>query len=319
MAQLVIAAGLGLAGLCAAAAIRRHNAEARERSEHYGDGVGRVISPAWGLAGVALGVLVAATACFYTQDVGDTVVVRNLGGSLAGQTTEAGFHGKLPWQDVISYDTRNNLVNFYGDADYSYDGGSASGPDVTVNDRSGATADIDIQVNYSLDPTAATYLYSEYGTQENFTKNYVANDLRSVAREVSGQFDTITMLTDRSQYTRAVQEKLSEKWEPIGLTVEQVSVQDVRYPDSITSKYAEAQAAEVARQQAENEQETAKVEAETKKVVAQGEADANAILTQSLTPEVIQQRYIDALKEIGQSGNLVVVPEGSTPVVSAGR
>lgn len=37
---------------------------------------------------------------------------------------------------------------------------------------------------------------------------------------------------------------------------------------------------------------------------------------QSLTPEVIQQRYIDALKEIGQSGNLVVVPEGSVPVIS---
>ena len=79
MAQLVIAAGIGLAGLCAAAAIRRHNAEARERNERYGDGFGRVISPAWGLAGVALGALVAATACFYTQDVGDTVVVRNLG------------------------------------------------------------------------------------------------------------------------------------------------------------------------------------------------------------------------------------------------
>ena len=319
MAQLVIGVGLGLAGLGAVAAIKRHNAKEREFCEENPYSKAHEIPAALGLLPVAVGALVVATSCFYSQDVGDTVVIRNLGGSLAGQTTEAGFDGKLPWQDVISYDTRNNLVNFYGDAEYSYDGGSAGGPDVSVNDRSGATADIDIQVNYSLDPTAATFLYIEYGTQENFTKNYVTNDLRSVAREVSGQFDTITMLTDRSRYTQAVQEKLSEKWEPIGLTVEQVSVQDVRYPDSITSKYAEAQAAEVARQQAENEQETAKVEAETKKVVAQGEADANAILTQSLTPEVIQQRYIDALKEIGQSGNLVVVPEGSTPVVSASK
>ena len=301
MAQLVIGVGLGLAGLGAVAAIKRHNAKEREFCEENPYSKAHEIPAALGLLPVAVGALVVATSCFYSQDVGDTVVIRN------------------PWQDVISYDTRNNLVNFYGDAEYSYDGGSAGGPDVSVNDRSGATADIDIQVNYSLDPTAATFLYSEYGTQENFTKNYVTNDLRSVAREVSGQFDTITMLTDRSRYTQAVQEKLSEKWEPIGLTVEQVSVQDVRYPDSITSKYAEAQAAEVARQQAENEQETAKVEAETKKVVAQGEADANAILTQSLTPEVIQQRYIDALKEIGQSGNLVVVPEGSTPVVSASK
>lgn len=40
------------------------------------------------------------------------------------------------------------------------------------------------------------------------------------------------------------------------------------------------------------------------------------ILSESLTDQVIQQNYIDALKEIGQNGNLVVVPEGSTPLVT---
>ena len=79
---------------------------------------------------------------------------------------DAGFHWKTPWQSVIKYDTRNNLINFYKDTDYKYDGGSAVGKQVTVNDRSGASADIDIQVNYSLDPSAAEYLYSEYGKQQ---------------------------------------------------------------------------------------------------------------------------------------------------------
>ena len=99
------------------------------------------------------------------------------------------------------------------------------------------------------------------------------------------------------------------------LTVEQVSVQDVRYGDTITSKFAEAQAAQVAQQTAKNQQETAKIKAETRKIEAQGEADANKVLTESLTPEVLQQRYIDTLAEIGKSGNLVVVPEGSQPIV----
>lgn len=252
----------------------------------------------------------------YSQDVGETVILRNLGGSLGNSTTDAGFHFKAPWQSVIAYDIRNNLVNFYGDTEYKYDGGSAQGPDVTINDSSGASADIDIQVNYSLDADKAAYLYSEYGTQSNFTQNYVSNDLRSVAREVAGQFDTITLLTDRSKFTTAVQEKLSEKWNAIGLTVEQVSVQDIRYPDSITSKYAEAQAAVIAKQQALNEQETAKVNAETKKIEAQGEAEANDVLSKSLTPEVIQQNYIDTLSKIGEHGNLVVVPNGSTPLIS---
>lgn len=134
-------------------------------------------------------------------------------------------------------------------------------------------------------------------------------------REVSGGFDTVTMLTDRSQFTKAVQKALTKKWKGIGLTVEQVSVQDIRYPKNITKSYSEAQAAEVAKQKAQNEQETAKVQAETKKIEAQGEADANAVLANSLNDQVLQQHYIDALKSIGKDGNLVVVPEGSQPIV----
>lgn len=190
--------------------------------------------------------------------------------------------------------------------------GSAVGKQVTVNDRSGASADIDIQVNYSLDPSAAEYLYSEYGKQQTFTQNYISNDLRSVAREQSGRFDTLTMLTNRGEYTKAVQDVLAAKWRKIGLTVEQVSVQDVRYGEAITKKYTEAQAAEVDKQKALNEQQVAKTEAETKKIKAQGEADANAVLNESLTDNVLKQHYIDALSNADQ---LVVVPDGADTLV----
>lgn len=185
----------------------------------------------------------------------------------------------------------------------------------SVNDSGGASADIDLQVMYSFDGDAAEQLYQDYGTQENFTQNYILNDVRATAREVAGKYDTITMLTSRGEFTRGVQDALSEKWKGLGLTVESVSVQDVRYPDEITGKYSEAQAAEVEKDKAKNEQETARVEAETKKIKAQGEADANAILAQSLNDQVLRQHYIDTLGEIGKDGNLVVVPEGSQPIV----
>lgn len=257
--------------------------------------------------------------CIYTQDTGEVCVIRNLGGSLADSTSEAGFHIKMPWQDVITYDVRNNLINFYGDTDYKVDGGSYEGKQVSINDKSGASANIDIQVNYSLNPDSALNLYSEYGTQESFVEKYISNDVRAVTREVSGKFDTVTMLTDRSQFTKAVQDALTKKWNKIGLTVEQVSVQDVRYPKSITDSYSQAQAAEVAKQKAQNEQETAKVQAETKKIEAQGEADANAVLAQSLNDQVLQQHYIEALKDVGKEGNLVVVPNGSTPMINTSK
>ena len=265
-----------------------------------------------GLIPGLVGLLLLIPACLYSVDVGEVAVIRNMGGSVAGHAENAGFHAKAPWQSVIKYDTRNNLINFFKDTDYKYDGGSAVGKQVTVNDRSGASADIDIQVNYSLDPSAAEYLYSEYGKQQTFTQNYIGNDLRSVARETSGKFDTITMLTDRGKYTKAVQDALTSKWKSIGLTVEQVSVQDVRYGEAVTKKYTEAQAAEIDKQKALNEQQVAKTEAETKKIKAQGEADANKVLNDSLTDNVLRQHYIDALKNADQ---LIVTPEGSNTLI----
>lgn len=257
--------------------------------------------------------------CVYPQDIGETVVLVNWGGSIAGHSEEAGFHLKAPWTKAITYDTRNNLINMYGGTEYTYEGGSAQGSAVTINDASGAKASIDIQVNYSLDPSTAEYLYSEYGTQTVFTQNYVSQDVRSVAREQAGKFDTITLLTDRAQYTNAVEAALTEKWKEIGLTVEQVTVQDISYPKSITDAYARAQEAEVEKQTKINEQEAAKVEAETKVMQAEKEAEANRKLAESLTPEVLTKQYYDTLNSLGKNGNVVVTDGQSTPIVNVGK
>lgn len=266
-----------------------------------------------------VGLILLASQCLYTQDAGDVKVLRDFGGNIAGSSSDTGFHVKAPWQDVITYDIRNNVISFVADGEEDYFGGSANGPQVTINDAGGASADIDIQVNYSLDPSKAIDIYRDYGTQENFVRSIAAVDARSIPREVAGQFDTITVLTNRGELTAAIQERLTEKWANYGLNVEQVSIQEVRYSQEIVDKYAEAQKAEIAKQTALNEQETAKVQAETKVIQSQGEADANAILNASLTDEVLQQKYIDALREIGEKGNLVVVPSDSQPIVNTGK
>ena len=270
-----------------------------------------------GIVPALLGILLIGASCVYAQDVGQTILLRNFGGSLGSVSTDAGFHVKAPWQDTIAYDVRNNVLSFMGDQEKDqFEGGSANGSAVTVNDSGGASATIDIQVNYSLDPNAAKELYSNYGSQENFVKSVCAVDIRAVPRQVSGQFDTISILTARSEFANAVQEALAAKWENYGLVVESVSIQNVVYPQNIIDKYSEAQAAEIAKEKALNEQETAKVEAETKVIESQGTADANKVLAESLTDEVLQQHYIDA---IAKAENVYVVPSDSTPVITTNK
>lgn len=265
------------------------------------------------LLGVAL--VLCGSQCVYTQDAGDVKVLINFGGDIAGSSAETGIHFKAPWQSIVTYDIRNNVISFVGKGEENYVGGSAEGPQVTINDASGTQANIDIQVNYSLDPSKAIELYENYGTQENFVQAIAAVDTRAIPREVSGQFDTLTILTNRGELTNAIEDALKAKWEPLGLTIEQISVQEVRYPESITDAYANAQQVEVERQQAENQQAVAEAEAETKRIQAEADANANRILAESLTDEVLQQQYIEALKSAADNGNLIVVPDGSQPIV----
>lgn len=318
MLGLVFGSAAVVAGLGFMAYAAKLNKKAEEEPDSLYKALSherRRVPVAIGAAPIAVGAVVIALNCFYAQDAGDVVVLRDLGGNIAGSTSETGFHLKAPWQDCIVYDIRNNVITFTKDGEDDYMGGSATGSNVTVNDASGVSADMDIQVNYSLDPSKAVDIYRDYGTQENFVKSVAAIDARSVPREVAGKFDTITMLTDRGEFTKAVQDELAKRWDGYGLTIEQVSVQEIRYPESVTSKYAEAQQALIDKEKAQNEQETAKVEAETKKIEAQGESEANRVLSQSLTPEVLQQQYYDALATAAKNGGLIVVPEGSQPVV----
>lgn len=250
--------------------------------------------------------------CVYGQDVGEVCILRNWGGQLAGTTESAGFHLKAPWQTVIRYDIRNNIVNLYRDSEYDYDNGTATGAEVTLYDKSGAQANVDVQVIYSLDADAAIDLYTDYQKQENFVQIVAVNNVRDAARNCSGKFTTLEMLTNREKFAQAIFNKLSPEWEAIGLHVTEVNVQDIRYSSEIVEAYNSAQKTEISKQNAVNEQEAEKVKIETEILKAEGEAKANKIRSDSLTPEILQQEYIEALKN-GQT--IYVVPEGGSTVV----
>ena len=257
-----------------------------------------------------LGIL--GTFCIYGQDVGEVCILRNWGGQLAGTTETAGFHVKAPWQSIIRYDIRNNIVNLYRNSEYEYDNGTATGAEVTVYDKSGAQANVDVQVIYSLEADAAIDLYTDYQRQENFVQIVAVNNVRDAARNCSGKFTTLQLLNSREEYAKAIYDKLAPEWEELGLHVTEVNVQDIRYSDEIVKAYNDAQKTEISKQNAVNEQEAEKVKIETQVLKAQGEAEANEIRSKSLTPEILQQEYIEALKN-GQT--IYVVPEGGSTIV----
>jgi regulator of protease activity HflC (stomatin/prohibitin superfamily) len=266
--------------------------------------------------------LLIVLSSFFRQDVGQANVLRDWTGAIVGYETASGLHPKAPWVDVVTFDVRNQRAVFVSEQEPGQGdniGGAPDGPQITVQDAEGVTANIDIAVRYSLDPDAVIDIYSAYYNEENLRTRLIFNDIRSVVRSVPGRFTTIEMLTDRDAVQEDILEALQARWKDDGIIVEDVALQEIRYGDQVTNAYAAAQEAQINVETEQAKLEAAKVSAQQKVVQAQAEADANAILAASLTPAILQQRYLDTLKELAQAGNLVVVPEGFNGLVNISK
>jgi regulator of protease activity HflC (stomatin/prohibitin superfamily) len=269
-----------------------------------------------------VGVLFLVFSSFFRQDVGQANVLRDWTGAILGYETAPGLHWKAPWVDTITFDVRNQRAVFVSEQSFGEGdniGGTPDGPQITVQDAEGVTANLDIAIRYSLDPDSVEDIYSQYLNEENLRTRLIFNDIRSVVRSVPGQFSTIDMLTDRDAVQQKILEALERRWADDGIIVEDVALQEIRYGEQVTAAFAAAQEAAIQVQTEQNRLEAAKVSAQQKVVQAQAEADANAILNASLTDAILQQRYLDTLKELAASGNLVVVPEGFNGLVNVGR
>lgn len=263
--------------------------------------------------------IVALFESFYTQDTGDATVQINFDGNIVGQETTPGLHFKAPWVHTETFNVRNQSVQYAGTGSTDNSGNVATGPQITVQDADGVTSNVDINLRYSIRPDQVSNIYRQFKNEDTFKTSFIQNDVRSVVRSVPGQYHTLDLLTKRNQVEGSVLAALETRWKNTGVSVDSVSLQEIRIPDSVRDSYAAAVKSQIKVTQAKNDLAAAQVSAQQQVVQAQAKAKANDLLKQSLNPEIIQQNYIDALKAIGEKGNTVIVPQGSNPLVSVGK
>lgn len=252
--------------------------------------------------------LVAAVVLFvvsmsYTNDEGQAKVLRSWTGEVQGEVTTPGFGLKAPWQSALTYDIRNQQVIFASSKGEPT--GDANGPQVTIQDKEGVSANIDISVRYSIKPDAVVDVYKRYGTQENFISKFIQNDIRAGVRTIPAEYGTIQLLNSRAEVEQKITSYLEERWQKHGVQVETVSLQEIRYPEDVQARFAEAQ-------NARTEVEKANAELEANRI----KAESNEVLAKSLTGENLEQLKYETLREIGKQGNLIIVPEDFAGMVN---
>lgn len=322
MASLVFSIILILVGVggflyAASAAKKQSTSYATEDPFHSARKMGIGFGRFGGAAMIIIGLIVGVSGLAYTQNVGESKVLVSFTGDLQGVDNTEGLAFKAPWVHTVDFDVRNQQAIYKGQGMGTSEEEQVNGPEITFQDKDKVSGNVDVAIRYSIDPGKVEEIYMEYPTQEALTARLIDQDMRSVVRNSFSTFTTAEVLEQRAELEASIRKGLESRWDGSGVIVDSVALQGIRYPQSTQDGFTTAQESATALKKAQADLKVREAEAAQKMVVAEADAKANRIVTESLSNEVLTQKYYDTLAKIGEGGNLVVVPEGSTPFVNA--
>lgn len=205
-----------------------------------------------------------------------------------------GFHIIAPWNRVFVYEVRQQELS----------------EKMQVLSSNGLEIKLDASAWYQPVSTDVAKLHQEKG--ENYLQRVIQPAIRSAARSVVGRYTPEQLYSSKRD---AIQSEIYEETKKIldnqYIQLNEVLVRDVTLPPAIKDAIERKLRQEQESLEYEFRLEKATKEAQKVRIEAQGKADANAILSASLTDKVLQDKGIDATLELAKSQNAKVVIVGS--------
>lgn len=276
--------------------------------------------------------IVIALFCTVRIPAGYVGVIYNMNGGVAETTLSQGFHLVKPTHKVTTYTI--GIEQSYLTSGSDGDSKGDESFEVPSNDGKGLTVDMTFTYRFDPDQVADTFTRFKGQSGKDVKEIFIKPNIMSWTKEVTAKYSVIDLLGDqRASLNSELTAYLKDKFEPYGIIIESVSLINID-PDDETraavQKKVNAQQdlelakieqqtanvnaekeKEVAITKANQEKETAQINAEAKLIEAQAQADANRLISQSLTPELIQQQMYEKW-----NGQLPTVQSGSdTPII----
>ena len=206
-----------------------------------------------------------------------------------------GFHLVAPWNDVVVYEVRQQELF----------------EKMKVLSSNGLDIILETTAWYMPKADDLGRLHQEKG--ENYLDRIIKPALRSAARSVVGRYTPEQLYSSKRDI---IQSEIFDETKKIldnqYIQLNDVLVRDVTLPSTIKDAIERKLKQEQESLEYEFRLVTASKEAEKVRIEAKGKADANKILSASLTDKILQDKGIEATLELAKSPNSKVVIVGSS-------
>ena len=215
--------------------------------------------------------------CFSTIKTGE-IGIKTRFGKIIGSTTNEGIVFKLPFEQIKKINVK---VQKYENEEAF----STSTKDLQIVNN------IKVAINYQIDGSKAVNLFKTVGT--NYNTTVLEPAIQETIKAVFSKYTAEEIVTKRSEISLDMNNTLDERIKEYGINSVAVSINNFDFSESYNQAIEKKAVAEQEVETSKNQLEKAKIDEEKKKVEAQGEAEANTLLEQSLTDQIIAQQFIE--------------------------
>jgi len=180
--------------------------------------------------------------------------------------------------------------------------------------KEGLSVTSEISILHRMEQDSVQKIIRTYG------RNYepiVGSVFRSASSDVCAKYYAKDMHSGmRASIETSIKEKMHELLEGSGIVIESVLMKSIKLPSGLASSIEQKLQAEKHAMRMEFILQQEKLEADRKIIEATGTRDAQKILAEGLTPEIIKLKSIEAFKDLSQSPNSkIIVTDGKAPLL----
>jgi regulator of protease activity HflC (stomatin/prohibitin superfamily) len=232
-------------------------------------------------------------------------------GGVRPEALAPGLHWILPVvEQVVTYSISNQT---YTMSSVALEGQVQGDDSIRARTKDGQEVILDASVIYQIDPAKVVQLHIVW--QDRYENGIVRPEVRGIIRDAVSQYGVEEVVSSkRGEMVQIIEDVLAESLAKNNLLLLDFVLRDIHFSEEYAAAVEQKQIAEQQAQQAFFVVEQRKQEAEQARQVAQGsadaaviaargaaearliqaeaEAEANQLLSQSLTPELVQYQYI---------------------------
>ncbi len=187
---------------------------------------------------------------------------------------------------------------------------------LTIPSREGLNIGAEVSILYNVQPRKTPDILRSIG--KNYEQNIILPVFRSAVADVSARFFAKDMHTgERAQIEYAIRDQMMKIMGNNGITIESVLMKSIKLPPSLARAIEEKLEAEQNALRMEFVLQQEKQEAERKRIQAAGVRDAQIIIAEGLSQEVLQFKAIETFLELAKSPNakVIITDSKSTPLL----